>query len=238
MGSLTCRYSNRNFASRATALRHALSGGKDTGAHAFFACSRIHPFAFASLLSLPPSIANLNAFGPRPPMSVPPDHHLIRRQHRTNFLVSSEEIHAPKHGRPPLLRPSLQPHNLALPRHSSREPNLGLVDTLGWFGPKARIEENPHLSRLVSLSSHRRCITFLRDSSPSPHLNNPTGRRMPSTLSFVPVAVPVLGWLLATILIFVVHFLACWRRRAHLVGHLPQVSKAPESEAGGRERER
>lgn len=47
---------------------------------------------------------------------------------------------------------------------------------------------------------------------------------MPSTLSFVPVAVPILGWLLATLLIFVVHFMACLRRRAHLVGNLPKVS--------------
>ncbi|KAM3570127.1 hypothetical protein VYU27_007804 [Nannochloropsis oceanica] len=46
---------------------------------------------------------------------------------------------------------------------------------------------------------------------------------MPNTLSFVPVAVPILGWLLAMLLIFVVHFLASWRRRSHLVGHLPKV---------------
>ena len=99
-----------------------------------------------------------------------------------------------------------------------------------------RIEEKT-ASRLVSLSSHNQAasITFLRDSAssltPFHPPQRPTGR-MPSTLSFVPVAVPVLGWLLATILVLVVHFLACWRRRAHLVGHLPKVSEH-ESESGG-----
>ncbi len=59
-------------------------------------------------------------------------------------------------------------------------------------------------------------------------------RRMPNTLSFVPVAVPILGWLLAMLLIFVVHFLASWRRRSHLVGHLPKVSIHRERGRGTR----
>ncbi len=55
---------------------------------------------------------------------------------------------------------------------------------------------------------------------------------MPTAFSFVPVAVPVCGWLLASLVIFAIHYMACWRRRAHLVGHLSQVRDVLSSRVG------